>query len=130
MEWDYSERGRDLYGIQKVVNGGLKLKSNLNRRDEVLLHQIRLGKCKLNYYKFLINNHESGLCDICMKNETVEHFIIQCKKYENERKVLQRKLKLITDSLNLANVFKESENDNYMALTSYIRNTKRFSEDD
>ena len=125
-EWEFSETGRDFYGIQPEVYGGLKINTNLCRKEEILLHQIHLGKCRLNYYLFKINCHEDGLCDMCHEFETIDHFLVQCNKFKNERNRMQAKLKISV--LNLSNIFKASKNDKYLTLLSFIRSTKRFSD--
>ena len=37
-----------------------------NRKEEVIIHQLKLGKCKLNYHQHISNQHEDGLCIHCM----------------------------------------------------------------
>jgi len=37
----------------------------------------------------LIGKHETGMCEVCNINETVEHVIIHCHKYNEERMKLK-----------------------------------------
>ena len=60
---------------------------------------MRMGKCKLKFYKFSINKHENGLCDFCHETETLEHYSTVCKKYIRERKKLFSRLKIKKRSL-------------------------------
>ena len=123
-EWEISERGRELFKIQTNTDGGLKVKIKTGRKEEVLLHQIRLGKCRLNYYLYILKCHVDGLCETCQKAETIEHYLSSCKRFKNERNIMKTKLKII--DLNILNIFNASITDNYCALLSFIRNTKRF----
>jgi hypothetical protein len=50
-----------------------------NRRKETIITRLRLGKCLLNMYLFRIGRHNTGLCDICLQPETVQHFLLECK---------------------------------------------------
>ena len=83
--WDKAEKGRHLYSINTMVNNVLKIKA-LNRKDERLIHHFRLVKCNLNYYKYLIRKHDTGLCVECQTIETIEHFLLSCPKYERQRR--------------------------------------------
>ena len=65
-----------------------KLKSNLTRKEEVLIHQLRCGKSPLAancLYKYLGLSEEHGLCMMgCREKETVEH-LLTCKVYDQQR---------------------------------------------
>ena len=65
-----------------------KLKSNLSRKEEVLIHQLRCGKSPLAancLYKYLGLPEENGLCIMgCNEKETVEH-LLTCKVYDKQR---------------------------------------------
>ena len=126
FEWENSNKGRDLYQIQPTVENGFKIRNNICRKEEIILHQIRMGKCKLNYYMFLLKLHVDGMCDTCLIHETVEHYLLHCTRFEQERNIMKRKLKII--HLNLENLFSFSLRENYSTLLSYIRNTKRFED--
>ena len=62
ISWDSEEKGRYLYDIQRDVKQRFIIRG-FNRKEERILHQFRLGKCKLNYYKYILKKHETGLCD-------------------------------------------------------------------
>ena len=60
----------------------------LGRRDEITIHRLRLGKCSLNFYLFIMGKHNDGLCDSCGVHETIKHILITCCKYSSQRKIL------------------------------------------
>ena len=78
--WDKSTTGRFYYDINKTV----QLKPRFchdNRYPETILSRLRLGRCYLNDYKFMINRHENGLCDFCHTKEDVEHYLLKCIEF-------------------------------------------------
>ena len=57
------------------------------RRQQVILTRLRLGHCGLAADLALIGKHPSGLCE-CGEEETVRHVLLECCRYEQERRVL------------------------------------------
>ena len=56
-----------------------------NRRAEIVINCLWMGHVGLNYYLYRFNTKESNLCEECKAPETVEHFILYCKIYNEER---------------------------------------------
>ncbi|KAF0035750.1 hypothetical protein F2P81_011062 [Scophthalmus maximus] len=56
---------------------------------------------KLNETLRLIDKHPSGLCDNCNTEESVEHVVLHCHKYTQEREALKKGIKEMT----LKNIF-------------------------
>ena len=121
FQWEFSLNGRHLWQIQSDVKN-TRNTQGLNRKEEVIIHQMRLGKCKLNNYQHIINKHEDGLCTYCKISETIEHFLLHCKKYERERRIMRRQMK--NDSLNLEKLLGNSSD--LRIILNYIKSTKRF----
>ena len=46
---------------------------------QVTANRLQLGKCRLNHYLHTMGKHDTGLCDICDVQETVQHYITGCK---------------------------------------------------
>ena len=83
---------------------------------------MRMGKCKLNFYKVSINKHENGLCDCCHETETIEHYLLVSKKYVRERIRLFSRLKIKDKSLkNLL-----GNEDRLHTLLAFIKATGRY----
>ena len=121
--WDKAENGRHLHSINKNVNNVFKIKG-LNRKDERLIHQFRLGKCNLNYYKYLIRKHDTGLCVECQTIETIEHFLLSCPKYERQRRRMYRALK--TQNPNLGQLL---GNEEYIGkVVAFLKGSGRYNE--
>ena len=64
------------------------------RFKEVIINRLKLHMCRLNSYLHKIGLHVSGLCDLCNVPETVEHFILKCKKHSDLREALDNQAKL------------------------------------
>ncbi len=43
----------------------------------------------------IIGNHNTGLCDVCLIEETVEHVLKKCKAYKKERRILKEELQAV-----------------------------------
>ena len=122
-QWESSSKGRHLFSIQPNVAETVSYQG-LIRFEETMIHRLRLGKCKLNYYLYKYNQHENGLCSHCQVSETIEHFLLQCKKYERERRTMQRNLKLNKPISDLATLL--GRNADYKVILNYVKKTKRF----
>ena len=67
-----------------------------NRKSEVIFHRLRMGSGRsLKSYLYMIKKHPNGICEECLKPDTVGHFLLECYKYRAQRIKLQTKLKLI-----------------------------------
>jgi len=66
------------------------------RKWEIQFHRLRLGKYwHLKSYLYSINKHPDGKCETCCIEDTSKHFILECKKYESQRKLLVEDLESI-----------------------------------
>ena len=52
----------------------------MNRKKEVTISRLRLGRCKLNAMLHTMKKHADGLCATCGCREDVEHYIMHCKE--------------------------------------------------
>ena len=112
QRWDISETGRFLYTFKPLVDGKLYL--DLPSKDLFpIIHQLRTGYCKLNEYRFKVNQCESLECD-CGEIETVQHFLLECPLYEEERDQLLKNLfsQLGINFLDMDLLLGYSENEN------------------
>jgi len=76
--WDVCSTGQHYKAIEPLVSGKVKFTST-NRRKEITITRLRLGKCRLNAYLKEISAHPDGLCESCHTAETVEHFLLHCR---------------------------------------------------
>ena len=77
--WDSCTTGRLTWVIQPLVNNKIKFQ-NSNRKKEVVVSRLRLGKCWLNKCLHNIKCHQTGKCAGCDQDETVEHFLLHCSQ--------------------------------------------------
>jgi ribonuclease HI len=70
---------------------GTKLYYNMaNRRISTKLAQLRTGHCPLNGYLHRFGKKNSPTCECGYGKETVEHYLLECRKYREQRKVLRK----------------------------------------
>jgi ribonuclease HI len=63
-----------------------------SRRVTVVLARLRLGHVGVNEYMHRFSMSDSPLCATCNRNETIEHFMLQCSRYSVGRRKLERTL--------------------------------------
>ena len=63
--------------------------THLSRRYSTILFRLQSGHCRLNSHLHRIGQHENGLCEACMVDESVQHFILLCPKYSGHRERLK-----------------------------------------
>ena len=66
-----------------------------NRRLDCLIFRMRLGHIQLGEYLFKIGKAENDLCSHCEEVETLEHYLIECERYANDRLCLYTKVSKI-----------------------------------
>lgn len=79
----------------------------LTRPDATLVAQIRAGHCPLNAVLHRIGVTDDPNCSLCLQPETVEHFLLTCRKFTGLRhrllraatklKILRRRQDLLAD---------------------------------
>ena len=94
---------------------------------------MRIGHVGLNSYLHRFNIVSIETCQYCNLPETLEHYLLYCGKYDNQRNVLKLKLSQINISsidlkvLLAGDVRFNSRKRDIMEITmNYIRETKRF----
>ena len=60
--------------------------------ETAMITRMRTEHIELNLYKYVIFGIGDGNCDLCECYETVRHFLCDCKKYDQERKILRDEL--------------------------------------
>ena len=131
--WDVSERGRFYFNHHKYVKDRPILDFP-DRQTSIIVNNLRSGFAKLNDYAHKIGIIDSPLCS-CGERETVEHFMLNCNLYEEQRQKLIHEMYYNTGSLNLdletlLSVGKETsvlpETEKLRILAQYISDTNRF----
>ena len=96
----------------------------LYRYNEILFFRLRTGYIKLNSYLNKIGLNPTNLCDTCQQEETVEHFLLNCKLYDTYRKtMIDRLLQLGVTNFNLITLLSGK---NFQPVADYINQTNRF----
>ena len=107
-----------------------------DRTFDVLMARLRSGCVDLNDYLFEIKKLDSPFYNFCRDcRETVEHFVFECERYDNQRKILFDRLRckhvdLNTLSLSLLLTGGYGTDKNRLVIMSifvdFVKSTKRF----
>ena len=73
---------------------GLKLYEKLKRKQVILLSQLRIEHCHLNQYLHEFNIIETPECECDGEKEIIEHYLLNCELYDEERDVLRRRVEV------------------------------------
>jgi len=95
-EWKTGkENARRLRSMSRFPGScrGLKLYGSLERKHIVLISRLRTGHCHLNQYLHRFNIIETAECECGAERETVEHYLLNCELYEEERDALRRRVR-------------------------------------
>lgn len=90
QRWDISESGRCFYIFNSTVAGKTYLDAPSRDLFSLIL-QLRTGYCSLNDYRHKLNHTESPECE-CGDIETVQHFLLDCPLYDDQRQHLKKNL--------------------------------------
>ena len=107
----------------------IKLISNpkISKIDASKVFQLRTGHVPLNAYLFHFKRKESAQCPACgAVKETPQHYLLECPAYAHERK----KIGLKKGELELKFADIVSNERRVIALAHYIKDTRRFIEQD
>lgn len=77
------------------------------RREQTIISCIGFGHSWLNNILYF-GKHWFGKCDYCVVNETIEHVMLFCQNYEEERQQLIQNLNQIKYKLDLVNLFRNN----------------------
>ena len=77
----------------KGVKAGSKLYNTMrNRRTMTTLVRLRTSHCGLNHYLYRFNIKNISYCECGQGKETVEHYLLECRKYNEQRKKLRKEV--------------------------------------
>ena len=142
MAIKHSNNGDHLKNIQPTVAMKSSIKLMKNRKEQLLLHHLRLGRSKLNGQDPIDRkDYDSKLCEECKEVENTSHFLLSCQKFSIQRYQLFNEVDQIYNEFNIRQVHRrfdefilgenqdipKSANQKILfAVLSYIKNTNRF----
>ena len=84
-----SNKGKFLSSLQERITSNSWIQLN-SRRAETAITRLRIGHAGVNYHLHRFEMEDSPLCAHCKVPETIEHFIMRCPKYRNNRVPLKQ----------------------------------------
>ena len=86
--------------------------------------RLRLGHCGLNGTLKRLGKHETGLCEGCGEEETVEHVLLRCDRYKEERQVMRDRWRdMGRGEISLEGVLGMEDRESVRVLLEYLRST-------
>lgn len=94
------------------------------RSQEVVFRRLRLGSGRcLKEFLWKIGKHGDGKCDVCGVRDNVEHFLLYCARFKNQREVLSIKMQnLGFDQYGIEELF-GGNNPPFNAVVEYVHQT-------
>jgi len=83
---------RRIMGRQYTKHGPKLYNKLVNRSMVATIVQLRTGHCGLNYYLHRFGINDSPYCDCGYGKETVEHFLLECRRYKEQRRTLRHEV--------------------------------------
>ena len=133
-QWESSETGRTLFRYKPKVTDRSQIDypNTISYRN---IANLRLGYNQLRDYQFKLGTSNNNLCE-CNQLETVEHYLLHCERYFNEREALRTHIFNTTGTPDLSCEFllsctktdfrKIYEMNIFSALGDFITQTARF----
>jgi ribonuclease HI len=91
--WD-GETHNKLHRLQPVI--GQYRHGKLTRRDEVVIHRLRVGHSHLTH-SYLLKKEQAPVCESCLVPLTIEHVLISCSEYSVQREKYFKSCRLLED---------------------------------
>ena len=88
--WEKSNKGRHLFQLRSRVNFILNHTFQSSFGEKIII-QLRTGYTGLNEYLQKCNIKNDANCE-CGEKETINHYLLECENYENEREQMRKRL--------------------------------------
>ena len=113
--WSSCTDGYHLKLYQPSVSLKTSINQMSNRKEQINLHHLRLGRSSLNNQDPIHRKERKDkLCDSCDDIEDTAHFLLHCHRFSAQRHELNNELEAI---YNLHNVAKEHRHYNELILS-------------
>ena len=75
----------------------------------------------------VVGKHQDGLCEECLEDETVEHVLMSCSKYDSERETMENKMRELGEQeITLKSLLRMDNRKHLRVLTEFLRVTGVF----
>ena len=94
----WSNNTKTATALRRIIKGkyaktGPSLYNEIaNRNEAAVIAQLRTGHCGLNRYLHRFKLRNSPYCQCGYGKETVEHYLLECRNYREQRKKLREKV--------------------------------------
>ena len=129
LEVEATDKGYHLSGMKNNITSD-KWKSIPHRRMQCAMARLRIGHVGLKAIQNRFEIHNTDQCECCMEEETIEHYLFQCNKYNQQREIFKNAMHIANIEFNMRNILCCSEVSSkkqkiiQKELEKYIHNTK------
>ena len=81
--WEKDQKGKEYHKVQKTIT--INIYKERNRREEITIARLRLNHTALNGTLYVMGKSDSDKCGNCGVKEDVEHILLHCDIYKEER---------------------------------------------
>ena len=103
QEVNSSGKGRFIMEIYSDIKSR-PWQQHKNRTIECAAARLRIGHAGVNKHLFRFNMKEHEICDHCEEEETIQHFLLSCPKYNNTRETLKNRMQFLNVPLSVKNI--------------------------
>ena len=109
-----TQKGTFLRSIRDEI--GVREWGNIPRILESAVTRLRIGHVGVGAHLNRFNMSNSSLCELCRVNDDVNHFVLHCRKYEMQRRVLKENLRKLGVNWELRTILGEGKFTNKINL--------------
>ena len=124
LDWDVIQLNK-LRSVKFHI-GEWSSSNRVSRREEVVLSRLRIGHTLLTH-KHLFDSEPPPHCNACDADVTVEHVLIHCKLYDNQRKAHFSGLLSANKPLTVHDVLAESQEFRADSIFSFLKDIDVFN---
>ena len=105
-----------------------------SRRTETAMNRLRLGHVGTAQHLHRFNMRDSSICQMCSTDEDISHFLLNCRRYNDQRQRVKRELESLRVEFNIrnllgcANLSNKIQKKIQKILVHFLVNTSRISE--
>ena len=131
------QRYRNYHMLHQAINYPIPAPYHHTRRSTLAVwHMLRLSTAPLNEYLFSIKCHPTPICACLRADESIHHYLLQCRLYSAQRQCMLQVVRRIMQPFTLIDVTTllgdpyllpdQNLNSVFGAVTTYIHSTCRF----
>ena len=120
-DWWQTQNGSHRHKISSTLPQKLGLKHD--KQFIRILHRLRVGCALTKYQLHKYDSSISPTCSSCHQSETIEHILLYCGRYHNERQTFMTTTHLSMHDMTLTNVLGTTTKEHLIAIKNFLTST-------